>query len=139
MVIEWAKNSRERYEWDGEGFRKKLEDLPAPVNYGFVPGTLNPADGSEVDAALLGPPVAPKARYEGELVGAVTLADGDHKLILSPGGRPPSEEEIRALLSWFEAIRAPRLIGKEEAERLFLGIFGREGEDGRGGQSSSTP
>jgi len=123
IVVEWPKGSQRRYEWRGQGFVEKLEDLPAPVNYGFVPGTYNPADGAETDAVLLGPPVPARARYQGELVGAVLLKDGDHKLVLSPDGRPPSEEEVEALLTWFEPERGARFVDAEEAWALLKDLF----------------
>ncbi|WP_456410820.1 hypothetical protein [Oceanithermus sp.] len=38
VVVEWSKGSRERWEWKGGCFVHKVEDRPAPVNYGFLPG-----------------------------------------------------------------------------------------------------
>ncbi len=118
IVVEWPKGSRVRWEWNGARFARRLEDVPAPVNYGFIPNSHNPADQSEVDAVLLGLPVPAGKRVEAELVGAVLLADGDHKLILDPRGEPPSPEEATALKAWFPAARKPRLLSPAEAEAL---------------------
>ena len=82
-----------RYAWEGGGLRFVGQDRPAPVNYGLVEGLLNPADGEEVDAVYLGPPLSPGEEAEGLLLGMVALADGDHKLLLaqSPEGLDPQE------------------------------------------------
>jgi inorganic pyrophosphatase len=128
IVVEWPKGSRVRWEWDGRRFARRLEDAPAPVNYGFVPNSHNPADQSEVDAVLLGLPVPAGKRVEAGLVGVVELADGDHKLILHARGEPPREDEAKALLAWFPAERRPRLLFGDAARalaRAMLGVGGR--------------
>ena len=62
MRVEWSQGSPYRYAWEGGGLRFVGQDRPAPVNYGLVEGLLNPADGEEVDAVYLGPPLSwPKA------------------------------------------------------------------------------
>ncbi len=127
ILIEWPKGTRIRWEKVGVRFVRREEDAPAPVNYGFIPGTQNPADDSELDAVLLGPPVPAGKRVRAEVVGAVALADGDHKLILAREGKPPNEGEIRALLAWFPPERAPRLLSAREAHTLFLGMLESEG------------
>jgi len=127
ILIEWPKGTRTRWEKAGGRFVRREEDAPAPVNYGFVPGTRNPADGSELDAVLLGLPVPAGKRVQAEVVGAVALADGDHKLILARDGRPPDEEETRALLAWFPPQREPRLLSAAEARALLLGMLVPEG------------
>lgn len=83
------------------------QDRPAPVNYGLVEGLLNPADGEEVDAVYLGPPLSPGEEAEGLLLGMVALADGDHKLLLaqSPEGLDP--KEAARLLAWFSRNAGP--------------------------------
>ncbi len=115
MIVEWPKGTRVRWEWNGQMFVRKREDAPAPVNYGFIPNTQNPADDSEVDAVLLGLPRPAGQRLEAEIVGMIRLADGDHKLILTPPGTRPDEAEINAALAWFPAARKPEVAGKEEA------------------------
>ena len=50
-VVEWTAGQRERFVWrDGRLEPLRVEARPAPVNYGCLPGTLNPADDAEVDA-----------------------------------------------------------------------------------------
>ncbi|MFC6659865.1 hypothetical protein [Deinococcus multiflagellatus] len=79
--------------------RLRTEPLAAPVNYGCLPGTLNPADGAEVDAVWLGAP-----RPAGEEVlavpsGLLHLHDGDHKVIFGAADEVP--QGLHALLAWF--------------------------------------
>ena len=115
MRVEWSQGSPYRYAWEGGGLRFVGQDRPAPVNYGLVEGLLNPADGEEVDAVYLGPPLSPGEEAEGLLLGMVALADGDHKLLLaqSPEGLDP--QEAARLLAWFSPERRPTLLGPEEA------------------------
>ncbi|WP_457632780.1 ADP-ribosylglycohydrolase [Oceanithermus desulfurans] len=116
VVIEWPKGSRERWEWKGGAFVRTLEGLAAPVNYGFLPGIVNPADGEEVDAVVLGPPLRARARSTARLTGLVRLADGDHKLVFTPdGGRYPEDEA--ALLAGFEPERGAHLESADAAAR----------------------
>lgn len=114
ILIEWAKGSEERYAFQGGRLALVKRDRPAPVNYGFVPDLINPADGEEVDAVLLGRPLPPGSRAKGRLLGLLHLADREHKLVL--GDRL---EGVEGLLEWFPPERAPRLLG-EEAARAFL-------------------
>lgn len=102
------------------------QDRPAPVNYGLVEGLLNPADGEEVDAVYLGPPLSPGEEAEGLLLGMVALADGDHKLLLaqSPEGLDP--KEAARLLAWFSPERRPTLLGPEEAGAWVKGLKERQ-------------
>ena len=133
IVVEWPKGTRTRWEKQGGRFLRRREDAPAPVNYGFVPGTLNPADDSELDAVLLGPPVPAGKRVRAEVVGLVELADGDHKLVLSPAGRPPSEEEARRLLAWFPPERKAHFVGPEKAWALLRDTIEAKGGSHGGG------
>ncbi len=110
VTVEWPKGSRDRWEWKDGVFAHKREGIVAPVNYGFLPGLINPADGEEVDAVVLGPPLEAKSQVEAQLLGLLWLADGDHKLVLSPGGGEYYEDET-ALLAWFEPERRARRKG----------------------------
>lgn len=114
ILIEWAKGSEERYAFQGERLVPVKRDRPPPVNYGFVPDLINPADGEEVDAVLLGRPLPPGSRGKGKLLGLLHLEDGDHKLVL--GDRL---EEVEGLVEWFPPGQAPRLLNAEAA-RAFL-------------------
>lgn len=63
MVVEWSKGSPFRYAWKEGHLALVAVDQPAPVNYGLIPGLINPADGEEVDAVFLGPPLPREARW----------------------------------------------------------------------------
>ncbi|WP_338067519.1 inorganic diphosphatase [Thermus tengchongensis] len=115
MVVEWSKGSPFRYAWKEGRLTLVAVDQPAPVNYGLIPGLINPADGEEVDAVYLGPPLPSGTQVEGEVVGMVWLADGDHKLILA---NHPEEalRDLGFLLSWFHSDRKPTFVGLEGAQ-----------------------
>ncbi|WP_135256075.1 inorganic diphosphatase [Thermus caldilimi] len=125
MVVEWSKGSPFRYAWKGGSLALVAVDQPAPVNYGLIPGLINPADGEEVDAVFLGPPLSPGTEVEGEVVGMVWLTDGDHKILLEAQGQGPSPREAQELLAWFHQSRKPLLLSPQEArdwlEKLLRG------------------
>lgn len=109
-LVEWRLGERERHVWRSESLVfYRTEPLPAPVNYGCLPGTFNPADAAEIDAVWLG-----AARELGEWVceppnGVLYLTDGDHKLIFG------SLELAGPLLDWFPPERGARLLGAVQA------------------------
>ncbi|AFZ68882.1 inorganic pyrophosphatase [Deinococcus peraridilitoris] len=121
-VVEWRLGERRRFIWRQtesgaavEFYRE--EPLPAPVNYGCLPGTRNPADEAEIDAVWLGP-----ARKVGESTflppgGLLWLSDGDHKVIFGDPGSVAegSMGSIQALLDWFPASRGARVRSAEAA------------------------
>lgn len=145
-VVEWRRGERRRWVWRaGEIEFLREEAFAAPVNYGCLPGTLNPADDAEVDAVWLGAPRAPGEWVEARLSGLLHLADGDHKLVfVLPGeeGAGVEEAERQALLAWFPPERGARLLGAGEAEAWLRGLMGvAEGEaaiGGRGGGAAPT-
>lgn len=58
---------------------------PLPAEYGFIPGTLNPADGDPVDVLVIGGgPTFPGCRYRIRPVGLLLRRDGDHKVLAVP-------------------------------------------------------
>ena len=61
ITIEAAEGGPERFECvDGEWRLTDTLDEPWPVSYGFIAGTLNPADGEAWDAVVLpGPRLKP--------------------------------------------------------------------------------
>lgn len=109
-IVEWRLGESERHVWRGDALAYyRREPLPAPVNYGCLPGTLNPVDAAEIDAVWLG-----AARDLGEWVeaapsGLLHLTDGDHKLIFG------DLEGAGPLLDWFPPERGARLLGAAEA------------------------
>lgn len=113
MVVEWSKGSPFRYAWKEGRLALVAVDQPAPVNYGLIPGLINPADGEEVDAVYLGPPLPPGTQVEGEVVGMVWLADGDHKLVLV-NEREGVFQDLGFLLGWFHPDRRPAFVGLED-------------------------
>lgn len=112
LVIEWGSGSPERGIWrGGRVVAYRTEARPAPVNYGCLPGTLNPVDGSEVDAVWLGEPRAPGTLATLGPTGLLWLADGDHKVVYGDtAGAAP-------LLAWFEPEpdRGAKLLGADDA------------------------
>jgi len=117
-IVEWRLGERSRYVWRGEALAfYRTEPLPAPVNYGCLPGTLNPADGAEIDAVWLG-----AARPVGEWVratpsGLLHLDDSDHKLVFGDVAL------AGLLLAWFPPGRGARLLGAADA-RTWLEALG---------------
>jgi inorganic pyrophosphatase len=109
-VVEWRVGETRRFVWrEGEVAFLRDEPWTAPVNYGCLPGTLNPADDAEVDAVWLGPP-----REVGEVVdatptGLLWLADGDHKVVFG------NTADAGPLLAWFPPSRGARLLDAQAA------------------------
>lgn len=111
-IVEWTAGTRERFIWrEGRLDPYRTEPHPAPVNYGCLPGILNPADGAEVDAVWLGEALPIGTSLQAVPTGLLHLADGDHKVIF---GDPRG---VQGLLDWFPAERGARLLGADEAER----------------------
>lgn len=85
---------------------------PLPMEYGYIPGTVNPADGQAVDVLVIGwGPTFPGCRYRVRAIGLLLRADGDHKVLAVPHTgayvsplRDVSEvdpELLRQLEAWF--------------------------------------
>ncbi|GAA5512059.1 hypothetical protein Dcar01_00773 [Deinococcus carri] len=123
-VVEWTRGTLERFVWrGGEVVPYRTEPWPAPVNYGCLPGILNPADGAEVDAVWLGEPRPVGERVRATPAGLLHLADGDHKVVFGPleehhGG------DLLALLAWFPPERGARLEGAQAAEDWLASLPG---------------
>lgn len=114
-VVEWTAGTRERFIWrgtlpGGELQPYRTEPQAAPVNYGCLPGTWNPADAAEIDAVWLGDPLPLGTRTRLTPTGILWLADGDHKIIF--GDLAGSA----ALLNWFPAGRRAQLSSAAEAQ-----------------------
>lgn len=121
-VVEWTRGTLDRWVWrEGEVVPYRQEPWAAPVNYGCLPGLLNPADGSDVDAVWLGEPLAVGTRLTLPPAGLLHLADGDHKVIFGSleehhGG------DLLALLAWFGPEREVQVLGPEDAEAWLAGL-----------------
>ena len=60
-------------------------DMPLPAEYGFIPGTRNPADGDAADVLVIGwGPTFPGCSYRVRPIGLLLRADGDHKALAVP-------------------------------------------------------
>ncbi len=94
----------------------RTEFHAAPVNYGCLPGTLNPADNAEIDAVWLGPALTVGTVPEATPLGLLWLLDGDHKVIFAADSQGQTEPEVQTrLLAWFPPERGARLLGAAEA------------------------
>ncbi|GGK89071.1 inorganic diphosphatase [Deinococcus radiotolerans] len=114
-VIEWTAGQRDRFVWRGGHLEPlRVESRPAPVNYGCLPGTLNPADGAEVDAVWLGEPCPVGTVREAVPAGLLHLLDGDHKVIFSE--TPLTDAALEGLLAWFPPERDAQVRGPSDAQ-----------------------
>ncbi|MVN85980.1 inorganic pyrophosphatase [Deinococcus sp. HMF7620] len=113
-VVEWTAGTRERLVWRGAGLEPlRTEARPAPVNYGCLPGTFNPADGAEVDAVWLGAPRPAGQEVVAAPTGLLHLTDGDHKVIFGERG---SAADLQTLLAWFPPDRGAQVLDAGEAQ-----------------------
>jgi inorganic pyrophosphatase len=73
-----------------------------PVNYGHVPGTLEP-DGEALDAYVLGI-AGPVEDFEGLCIAVIhRLNDDEDKLVLAPAGKTFTDAQIRKLTDFQES------------------------------------
>lgn len=128
MMVEWSLGSPERYDWDGVRLVPRDPPWPVewglpPVNYGMLPGYLNPADGCELDAVWAATEPIPAGTWlEGEVLGMIWVADLDHKIVLGlPGDLGRLDWD--GLGTWF-AGRDARMVGAEEAIAFVCSLSG---------------
>ncbi|MFK7601550.1 inorganic diphosphatase [Deinococcus sp. SM5_A1] len=116
-MVEWTAGTRERFVWRGGGLEPlRTEPHAAPVNYGCLPGTQNPADGAEIDAVWLGPALKIGTVLEMPVLGLLSLLDGDHKVIFAADSQSGADSAAQAkLLAWFPPERGARLLDASEA------------------------
>lgn len=82
-----------------------------PINYGYVPNTLN-ADGEELDCYVLGI-FEPLETYTGKCIAIIKrLDDNDDKLIIVPENKTYSDEEIKVLTEFQERFFKSKIIRK---------------------------
>jgi len=76
--------------------------LEYPVNYGYIPDTIN-GDGEPIDVYYLGED-KPVEKTKGKCIAVVhRINDDDDKLIIIPDGHPDlSDEEIKAKIDFQE-------------------------------------
>jgi inorganic pyrophosphatase len=96
VFVEIPKGSRNKYEWDFESGRFRLDRMlfsavHYPGDYGFVPQTFA-EDGDPLDAlVILGDPTFPGCLISGRIVGAFWMSDEkgrDTKIITVPESDP---------------------------------------------------
>lgn len=71
----------------GQGWRESGPAFarPLPAEYGYLPGTRNPADGDPTDVLVIGwGPTFPGCRYRVRPIGLLLRRDGDHKVLAVP-------------------------------------------------------
>ena len=83
------------------GSRHPIHGFIYPVNYGFIPGTLEP-DGEALDAYVLGI-FEPVEEFEGLCTAVIhRLNDEEDKLVLTPAGKAFTDKQIRDLTDFQE-------------------------------------
>jgi inorganic pyrophosphatase len=116
-VIEDPRGSTMRHHWDAENGcwitkRHPRSTTPWPANYGYLPGTHNPADGDELDTLVIsGEPLATGSRVRVRVLGILHRPDGDDKILTAMIGDPATADmmilddvprrTIRAIEAWF--------------------------------------
>ena len=105
------KKQREAYSYIGKNVKVHIDrklgtkhpkhDFIYEVNYGYIPNTIS-GDGEELDAYVLGIDL-PVEDFEGKCIAVINRTnDDDDKLIVVPGNKEFSDEEIRKLTNFQE-------------------------------------
>ena len=116
-VVEDPRGSTRRHAWDpaSHSWREWAHPLarsPWPASYGFLPGTLNPADGDALDVIVLAADaLATGTRLAVRVVGLCPRPDGDHKVLAVAATDPRyahvarladvPTEDLAAIEHWF--------------------------------------
>ncbi len=104
-VVEIPMGSSLKIEWDRETTVFKLDRVEPrifakPVNYGFIPGTLD-EDGDELDTLVVcHEPIPTGTVVEGKIVGILNFEDGgdiDHKVVVVPSDDRHTADGINSL------------------------------------------
>ncbi|HEU4792118.1 MAG TPA: inorganic diphosphatase, partial [Nitrolancea sp.] len=125
-------------EWHAVPYPFTVE--PWPANYGFLPGTHNPADDDELDVIVLArEPLATGTRLQVRPVAHLRLADGEHKVLSVATGDPiyglitslemVPTTDLTAIEQWFP--ETGRFLGWEDAasaEALITCAGARDGD-----------
>lgn len=105
VVIEIPQGSSHKIEWDRERAAFMLDRVEPsifakPVNYGFIPQTLDD-DGDELDALVVTEEPLPTGVYlEGRIVGILNFEDDgewDYKVIVVPADDRNTGDSIKSL------------------------------------------
>ena len=104
-VVEISKGSTHKIEWDRKNASFVLDRVePAifakPVNYGFIPGTLD-EDGDELDTLVVTDEPLPTGIYlEARIVGVLNFEDDgewDYKVVVVPADDRHTGDAIKSL------------------------------------------
>lgn len=104
-VVEISEGSRLKVEWDRKNAVFKLDRVEPqifakPVNYGFIPATLD-EDGDELDTLIVCPEPLPMGLYlEARVIGVLKFEDDgeiDDKIICVPADDRDNGDAIRSL------------------------------------------
>jgi inorganic pyrophosphatase len=104
-VIEIPQGSILKIEWDRQRAAFMLDRVEPhaftkPVNYGFIPQTLD-EDGDELDTLVISPePIPTGVWLEAKILGVLNFEDdgeGDHKVVLVPADERDSDNKIKSL------------------------------------------
>lgn len=104
-VVEIPQGSTLKVEWDRQRAAFMLDRVePAifakPVNYGFIPGTLD-EDGDELDTLVVcAEPIPTGVWLEGRVIGVLNFVDdgeADHKIVVVPADDRDSGDSIKSL------------------------------------------
>lgn len=104
-VVEISQGSQLKIEWDRERAVFMLDRVePAifakPVNYGFIPQTLD-EDGDELDTLIVAPEPLPTGIWlEAKIIGIMNFDDdgeADHKVVVVPADDRNSGDSINSL------------------------------------------
>lgn len=104
-VVEISEGSRLKVEWDRERAAFMLDRVePAifakPVNYGFIPQTLD-EDGDELDTLIVcSEPIPMGVWLEAKIVGVLNFQDdgeADHKVVVVPADDRDTGDSINSL------------------------------------------
>lgn len=104
-VVEISEGSRLKVEWDRKNAVFKLDRVEPhifakPVNYGFIPATLD-EDGDELDTLIISPEPLPMGLYlEARVIGVLKFEDDgeiDDKVIVVPADDRDNGNAITSL------------------------------------------
>jgi inorganic pyrophosphatase len=104
-VIEIPMGSLLKVEWDSKRAAFKLDRVEPsifakPVNYGFIPGTID-EDGDELDTLVIcSQPIPTGTWLTGRIIGALNFEDAgtqDHKIVIVPLAEQDSGKKIQSL------------------------------------------
>ena len=104
-VIEIPEGSILKIEWDRQRAAFKLDRVEPsifakPVNYGFIPGTID-EDGDELDTLVIcSQPIPTGTWLTGRIIGSLNFEDGgnqDHKIVVVPLADRDKGEKIQSL------------------------------------------